>query len=833
MRLNPEQKAVVEHIFGPAIVMAPAGSGKTALLARRVEGALAQGVSAKDILCLTFTNLAARQLRARVEATAPEHARDIWMGTFHGFCASVLHIEAKQTGLPGDFVIYDEEDCQDLLENIVRNEGFQNIGKPAEILAFFENAKSRSVGDGLRLDGYDGSDILTLSDDYVRDAFKRSDNIDFDRLKEVLPGLYVRYSKELIARHALDFSDLIYFVRAILAKVPKLRVKWSERFRFIQVDEVQDTHMAEYDVIRTLSSAGNIAVFGDLDQSIYGWRGATPLEVRDCFVRDFQPKVFTLPVNYRATRQLIRAADSFASRAFEQRFTSLVPDESCDEGSRVMVHHADSENAEAEWIADRIAELSHSANEFNNIAVFCRTNKKAQQVGGVLEKRRVPCVTVDQYQFFRRQEIKDALALLKLLLNPYDQSAAQRIALRYVEGAGEATVNRIVEDGGRIGVRLPDFFSSRTFIHDDPHGPLLTAYHDGKITVLDTETTGLSSVSDNIVELAYCVLDSGELRKESSTLVRSDKPVGSSVNVHGITDDDLDRDGMEPTEALAALMTDCAGSLLVGHNVPFDLGMIRSQAARLDIDFSGQNYADTYELARRFVDSRSYRLSDLSDMLQLRPNLAHRALGDVRTTASLLRHLIPKIAAGQFERREFVARYRKIFEPFAERFSAFRIEAERQRPADLLHSMLEELGVFGTYEDEDARTENLNCLVSIFEERDRVESPPAESLQSLVQFASLARNLDHLSENMDKVIVAPIHQSKGLEFRAVFIAGAVDGFIPIFNASDIEEEKRLFYVAMTRPKQLLYVTGSKVYGNYRKRMTPFLSHIDSALVERC
>ena len=833
MRLNPEQKAVVEHIFGPAIVLAPAGSGKTALLARRVEGALAQGVSAKDILCLTFTNLAARQLRARVEATAPEHARDIWMGTFHGFCASVLHIEAKQMGLPGDFVIYDEEDCQDLLKNIVRNEGFQNIGKPADILAVFENAKSRSFGDGLRLDGYDGRDILKLADVYVRGIFKLSDDFDCDRFKEVLPDLYVRYSKELIVRHALDFSDLIYFVRALLANIPKLRDKWSDRFRFIQVDEVQDTHMAEYDVIRTLASARNIAVFGDLDQSIYGWRGATPLEVRDCFERDFQPKVFTLPVNYRATRQLIRAADSFASRAFEQRFTSLVPDESCDEGSRIMVHHADSEDAEADWIADRIAEHSRSGHEYRNIAVFCRTNKKAQQVGGVLERRSVPCVTVDQYQFFRRQEIKDALALLKLLLNPHDQSAAQRIALRYVEGAGEATVNRIVEEGVRIGVRLPDFFSSRTFIHDDPHGPLLNAYHEGRITVLDTETTGLSSASDNIVELAYCLLDSGELRKESSTLVRSDKPVGSSVNVHGITDDDLGRNGMEPTEALEALMMDCADSLLVGHNVSFDLGMIRSQAARVDIDFSGQNYADTYELARRFINSRSYRLSDLSDVLQLPPNRAHRALGDVRTTTSLLGYLIPKIAAGQFERREFVTRNRKVFESFAERFSAFRIEAERQRPADLLHSMLEKLGVYETYKDEDARIENLNHLVSIFEERDRVESNPSESLQSLVQFASLARNLDHLSESSNKVIVAPIHQSKGLEFRTVFIAGAVDGFIPIFNASDIEEEKRLFYVAMTRPKQLLYVTGSKVYLYFRKRMTPFLSHIDSAFVECC
>jgi len=817
MELNHDQKAVVKHILGPVLVLAPAGSGKTALLAFRAEQALAKGIPPKDMLYLTFTNLAARQLREQVECAAPQHARDIWMGTFHGFCASVLHIEAKHIGLPGDFVVYDEEDCQDLLAQIIRKDRMDGMGGPADLLTIFDNAKARANRNGLLLNGYDGRDIL---DERQRD-------------------LFLRYARELITRHALDFSDLIYFVRAVFANVPNVRHKWSGRFQFIQVDEVQDTHLAEYDVIRTLASAKNIAMFGDLDQSIYGWRGATPIEVRDCFVRDFQPTVYKLPVNYRATRLLVQAADSFASRVFSRRFTKLIPDSSCPEGTPIGVHHAASEGAEATWIGNQInTEHCRAGLAFRDIAVLCRTNKKAHQIGSALEKMNIPCLTVDQYQFFRRQEIKDAIAFLKLLLNPHDISAAHRIALRYVKGAGAATVERIITEGQGVGVRLPDFLSSETFVNDDPYGELVQAYKGGTLIFLDTETTGLSPVSDNIVELAYCILSSGRCQKEASTLVRSDKPVGSSVHVHGITDEALYQNGLEPSKVLFDLLKDSADGLVVGHNVSFDLSIIRSQAARLNLDMPVHSYVDTYEMTRRFVDTQSYRLTDLCKLFELPLEPAHRALGDVKTTIALLKHLMPRIIKGQPERRSFIAKNRKTFESFAKRFSGFRVEAGRQRPAVLLDAMLGDLGVLAAYENEPRRRDNLRHLVSLFQEQDRPELPPGDALHVLVQFASLAKSLDHLSESMDKVIVAPIHQSKGLEFLIVFISGAVDGFIPIFHASDVEEEKRLFYVAMTRPKHSLFITGFKEYVNqygraFPKTITPFVWQIDSALVKKC
>jgi DNA helicase II / ATP-dependent DNA helicase PcrA len=810
MQLNPAQQSVISHVFGPLLVLAPAGSGKTALLAKRVEQALAKGIAAEGMLCLTFTNLAARQLRDRVEKVSHQHAHAAWMGTFHGFCASVLHIEAKHVGLPADFVIYDEQDCQELLLRVMKRMGAARYGNPADTLTLFDNAKAQAAQNDLLVQGYDGRGLT---------------NSDYRTL-------YIEYAKEMAARHALDFSDLIYLVRAVFASVPGVRDKWAGRFQFIQVDEVQDTHLAEYAVIKTLATSGNIAFFGDLDQSIYGWRGATPLEVKNRFMADFSPTIYTLPLNYRATKTLIRSADSFASNAFAERFTRLVPADSCPEGEPVLVHHAEDEMSEAKWIGHFVQEQERlSGMDHRDVAVLCRSNKKAMQVGQVMEEMGIPCLTVDQYHFFRRQEIKDALAFLKLLLNPYDVSAAHRIALRYIQGAGGATVSRIMEEGEKIGLRLPDFFRAKTFEQDDPFRELVHAWEKGTLAVMDTETTGLNPVSDNIIELAWMVIKSRQVVAERTMLIRSDIPVGTSIHVHGISDREIQQHGIAPEDAFAQFFEQCANGLIVGHNVAFDLSVIQSQALRCGMELPSLAFADTYELARRFIRADSYQLGSLCRALNLPQGKAHRALGDVASATALLGTLIPRIKVSQEYRCAFTARHREVFRPFALKFSPFLEHMQLCRPSELLENMLTSLGVMDVYQKDGNRIENLKRLVSIFRERDQKRLSPPDALRSLVQFASLAKNLDHLSEGVNKVIVVPVHQSKGLEYRLVIIAGAVDGAFPHVYSSDDEEEKRIFYVAMTRPRERLAITGYKTFVSqfgkaYEKRMTPFLDEID-------
>jgi DNA helicase-2/ATP-dependent DNA helicase PcrA len=827
MNLNHDQKSVVEHIEGPIMVMAPAGSGKTAMLALRIEQAFKAGFQPEEMLCLTFTNLAARQLRLRVEQAMPERARQIWMSTFHGFCTLLLRMEAGRVGLPGDFVIYDEDDSAELMARLMREHKLDQIDNPdshtakdkylkaTDILQCLEKCKSRAEGDALSLAGFAG------------------EGLEDERLSR----LCQLYSKALTARHAFDFADLIYYARALFHQHRDLREKWAHRFQFIQVDEIQDTHLAEYSVIRTLAAARNIAIYGDLDQSIYGWRGSTPFRVRDHFLRDFEPAVYGLPMNYRATRMLIGAADSFAQRAYSKRCTRLVPAPSCPQGRLVMIHQAADEEAEGRWIGGHIQKHTpDSKGAFRNIAVLCRSNKKADELGKILSDMAIPCITAEQYNFFRRQEIKDAVAFLRLLLNPYDVSSAQRIMLRHVGGVAEGTVQRIIEEGEAAGIRLPDLLREETFVHNDPFGHILHACESGRVVVLDTETTGLSSLDDAVIELACIQLDKGEVTGEWTHLLRSERSVGRSVQVHGISDEMLLQDGADPVIVLQALYMIMPGSLIVGHNVSYDLSMIQAQSSRLGLEVPPYISADTCELARRFLKAESFRLTELCAGLGLQAGVAHRALGDVQSTVSLLRHLVPEMKKDQERRRALISRYREKFAGMATLMTRFRTAAKTLRPHQLMKEMIDTLGLMATYQGEPVRQDNLRRLVSILAEHDSKERSPWEELKGMVQFASLAKHLDQLSDKDNKVIVAPVHQSKGLEFDTVFIAGAVDGVMPHYYATDHEEERRLFYVAMTRPKVALYISGFRTMVTpggriQEKKMTPYIQYIAPECVE--
>ncbi len=588
-------------------------------------------------------------------------------------------------------------------------------------------------------------------------------------------------------------------------------------------------------MIRHLASAGNITAFGDLDQSIYGWRGAMPLQVTECFLHDFSARKMVLPLNYRATRVLIRAADSFAEQAFRKRFTRLQAAESCPNGDPVETFFPRTESEEEAEIARRIQRLIGSGcARPGDIAVLTRTNRKAQRIGSLLEEKNVPCLTVEQYQFFRRQEVKDALAFLKLLLNPNDLSAAHRLCLRFVRGVGERGIRNVAGDGNPGGVCLADLLRGSTFEYDDPFGLLLEHYRHGRIVVMDTETTGLQAGRDHVVEIAWQVLEKGRPVGQAARLLKAGVPLGDSCSVHGITEEDIEREGIVPGAAIAEFLDVTHGALVVGHNVSFDLAMVRAEARRAGIPVPDVRTEDTYRLARRFLQAESFRLGRLAENLGLEVHTEHRALGDVQTTVELLQALVSRVEEDAGQRAEVVNAYRDRMEDVAHRMDHFRREMETQRPAVLLASILEDMGVRSFYAKERERVRNLDRLVSIIEEHDPGELRPVEALARVVQFAGLAKNLDHLCRGEDKVIVAPVHQGKGLEFRVVFIAGAVDGMMPSFYAKDLEEEKRLFYVAMTRPKERLYVSGFRTYVSaygraYEKDPSPFLRAIDPEL----
>lgn len=815
--LNPEQRRIIERINGALLVLAPVGTGKTRVLAERALYAIQQGVAAERVLCLTFTNRAAEQMRHRVQNYSAEAARKATIRTFHSLCAWFLRTEARTIGLPTDFVIYDDVDSAELaaeiwgLERAASREAMDTVGR-------LELCKRQTPQEALA----HGVSWPTL----------------FTSLGTAEAHNAVRYQAVLQQQHALDFGDLILNTRMALACFPDIRQRWAERFDFVQVDEVQDTNISEYEIVQVLAAnSRSVALIGDTDQTIYGWRGSEPARVLERYRSEFAVEDMPLTLNYRSTRTLLLAADSFAN-SFDERATRIVPAPEQPEGTRIRYHLADDAWLEGQWIGHQIRVLVEGAADYpyHRVAVLGRSNQRAKTVASALEKADIPCVTVDAFEFFRRQEVKDALAYLRLLINPFDSYAVRRAVQRPRRGIGDVTIRRIDEEGERCGLRLTDMARQETITYFDPFGPLIEANERGDIVVFDVETTGLAVERDEVVELAAVRLRGGRPAGDFHRYLRPTRPVGDTEAIHGHSDAFLAANGQPADQVLADFMAFAGDAHLVGHNVGFDIKMISAQARRLGLPALHGAWSDTWDIAVRFVQAENYRLETLAKHLALDETPTHKASDDVDTTVALLASLMPELQAASIPRQQLVAEFSEVFAPLATQLSEWRTAMTTLRPAELLERMLEESGLRGHYADEDARLANLNHLVAAFHARDDRQLHPETALRALLEFATLAKNMDLVSETDRKVVSITVHQAKGLEFDTVFIAGAVDNEFPSYyslQSGMVEEEKHLFYVAMTRAKERLFISSHAT--NERGWTNPvsrFLRMIDRRLIGR-
>jgi DNA helicase II / ATP-dependent DNA helicase PcrA len=794
--LNPEQQRIVNHIHGAILVLAPVGTGKSTVLSARVAKAIEQGILPERILCLTFTNRAAKELQERLAKTQPSVARKLTVKTFHGLCAHLLRIEARQIGLPADFIIYDENDCLELIKTL---SGLKDDKPAREILNTISACKTKANSQALSLDLY----LTGL----------------FDQLDADISNIAIQYQTLLKERHALDFADLVFYVRSMFQQVPEIRERWSDRFDLVQVDEVQDTHLSEYRIVRHLASgSGNLAMIGDLDQTIYEWRGSEPQKVIRQFRRDFEPTDYPLTLNYRATKSLLESASTFAN-SFQTRYTQITPAPICSTGEPIVFHRADSEGAEAQWIGTQIQHLANTLPGFtySETAILARANWRTEAIAGHLNKMGIPCVTIEQYQFFTRQEIKDALACLRLIVNPFDTNALKRMLLRPSRGIGEATIQKIQEEGQNCGFRLTDLVAPQPLTNDDPQGNLLEAYQQGCIVVFDVETTG-TSVSNDIVEIAAIKLVEGKATSSFHAYICDASSVGDSQLIHGHTDQFLVEHGKPARTVFTEFIEFANDALLIGHNVGFDIKMLNAHAQRVGVEVPLMDWADTWNLSTRYIEAESYSLEKLAIHLVFSALPTHRALDDVHATIELLEKLIPLIANTEEYRQALVYKYGEAFESLAETIQTWRKLSQQLRPSDLLAHVLSSSGLFAVYANEQNRIENLKRLINIFRERDEVTLHPDTALRNLLEFTALAKNLDQLSEQDNQVVIMTAHQSKGLEFDTVFIAGMSEGEFPSklsLRQGELEGEKRLFYVALTRAKQRLLISSasSNSWGN--------------------
>ena len=419
-KLNPQQRQAVSAGSGPVLVVAGPGSGKTRVLTQRVAYLIAaEGVRPWQILAVTFTNKAAREMQSRVEATLGEQATEgMMLGTFHSICARLLRREADLLPVASNFVIFDADDQERVVKGIIKEFNLNDkLYRAAAVHAAISKAKNDLIG----------------PEDYPLNTYR----------DEVVKRVYIEYQKRLVASNAVDFDDLLVYTAKLLEDNPSVREKYARRFIHVLVDEFQDTNLAQYALVKHLSSVHrNIFCVGDPDQSVYRWRGADYRNVRR-FEEDFpDAQVIFLEQNYRSRQNILDAATGVIDRAQNRRKKRLYSDRGA--GEKVFFYEAPDDYAEASFVVDSIAQLVASGQfEPGECAVMYRTNAMSRLIEEAFLQARLPYRLVGAQRFYGRREVKDMIAFLRLVHNPRDEASLDRVINVPPRGIGEKTLTTL------------------------------------------------------------------------------------------------------------------------------------------------------------------------------------------------------------------------------------------------------------------------------------------------------------------------------------------------------------------------------------------------------
>jgi DNA helicase-2/ATP-dependent DNA helicase PcrA len=418
--LNEPQREAVCHTEGPLLILAGAGSGKTRVLTHRIAHLLAKGVPPWRILAVTFTNKAAAEMRERVERLVGPGAAAIWVSTFHTACVRILRQEIEQLGYDRNFVIFDSQDQATVVKNVLKKLNLSEKNyHPKALLSSISSAKNELIGVA----------------EYTRQAA--------DFWSNTVAEVYQHYQQELRANNGLDFDDLIMVTVRLFKEIPEVLEKYQERFRYILVDEYQDTNHAQYALVTLLAAKyQNLCVVGDDDQSIYSFRSADIRNILE-FERDFpQTRIIKLEQNYRSTQTILDAANAVIKNNRGRRAKKLWTENS--EGDKILLYRAGDEREEAWFVAEEIVRLRGEGYRFSDFALLYRTNAQSRSFEEAMLQREIPYRIIGGFRFYERKEIKDIVAYLRLVYNPSDRLSLARIINVPKRGIGDASFERFL-----------------------------------------------------------------------------------------------------------------------------------------------------------------------------------------------------------------------------------------------------------------------------------------------------------------------------------------------------------------------------------------------------
>ncbi len=426
--LNDNQRAAVEHINGPLMIVAGAGSGKTKVLTTRIAHLMRKGVDPFNILALTFTNKAAAEMKERIERIlGNSEARNLYIGTFHSVFAKIMRAEANKIGYPNNFTIYDADDAKSLIKSIIsENKLDDKIYKPNLVYGRISGAKNGLIGPA----------------QYLREPAITQEDARANR--PLIGQIYAQYASRCFKNGAMDFDDLLFKMYELLKTQPEVLSKYQHRFKYVLIDEYQDTNTAQYKIVKMLAAVNeNICVVGDDAQSIYSFRGATIQNILQ-FQNDYDDvKVIKLEQNYRSTQSILNVANKIIGNNKNQIPKNLWTEN--DEGEKIKLVRTLTDNDEGRYVADAIAEHKlryHYSNK--DFAILYRTNAQSRSFEESLRRMNIPYRIFGGLSFYQRKEIKDFIGYLRVVANPRDEEAIKRIINYPVRGIGKTSLEKMI-----------------------------------------------------------------------------------------------------------------------------------------------------------------------------------------------------------------------------------------------------------------------------------------------------------------------------------------------------------------------------------------------------
>lgn len=842
---NKKQQQVINELNQNILLSAGAGTGKTNVLSYRVANILNKNrANADEILCLTFTNKACRELKNRITSQLDfETANKITIRTIHGFAYQVITTTAKKAQtIFKEFVIFDDEDQKTLIRQTIANFPKARALDIQYIVNCIEQLKQERALKHIYTEDIE-ADYTTIYHQHLKfnKTFnqQQSDNLmkffQFDGL-----NIIINYELALQQMHGLDYKDLIANAYRLFQD-ENICSSWRKRYKYIMIDEMQDTSSFEYTMLENLFPANNIMLCGDEFQTIYEWRGSNPQKILTAFTEKYNPLIINFNENYRSTKLLLEMAyntliNLFCKETILHSYAKNLLSKSSELGHKIELKQANSLANEAQWIFQNIVNLLPLVKTPTQIAILVRQNNYLQNLTLHLnylaniynqknQEEPIHFIQIDNIRFFKRQEIKDVLSIMKYLINPNDYLSLQRILVNLIPNIGIRTIKQISSaEYLQNGLRLSDFINANFQNPNyEPFSDLISAYLSKDIIVFDIEGTGTDIFADNIIQLSAIKIRKGKKIAEFNRYLKSDKPVGDSEKVHHISDEYLQTHGKNPKLVLQEFCQFIQDAIITGHNIRgYDMDILNQNLLKHNlkpVDFSNINF-DTLDLVRRFYPNLpNHKLEFLSNHFQFETKSNHNSLDDVFATWELLHKLLEdKIIPTAKKRSELINKQKNKFIHVAQIFQKLHnILNDNLLLENLIAQIVKEFNLVNIYKatttkDGAIRLENIRNLFRLAK-AELNSQRGTNGIKELLQYASLSNtDLDALTSSHPKIPIITIHQAKGLEFDYEFLAGMNDDIFPSYfstrSGSITEEEKRLFYVAITRAKKALFLSSS-------------------------